>query len=485
LKGFIWIKLIAIAIILFIEAQLAQIEAILVEIPRYPLSIDVSDIDLDGNIDVVIGHSNSGNEVDNNPAITILRDFQNGAFASIDTSYTQPAYLETIKFAKMNEDNYPDIVIPYGEYQGDTGYIYMRVFYNDMGYYDTPTDYFLTTIPNTGYFNYTCADVNGDGLDDGVFPSNPNHILTSVINLGNNHFYAPISIDIGFPPQAIQHGDLSDDGIDDILITGSLLTMFSYVNGTFHPTVIENNGMSNEAEICDVDNDGDNDIVTYSIPPMGDDCTLRIYENQNGQFSQRFQQIYSFPSGLSVFDYNNDNLPDFLLANRLVTNLGYYAFSEPELLHYSTGGNPKVFADLDHNGYLDILSIVYDYENIRGLLYLNFNEGNGNFIPYPPTENIDDTNINPLPIQLSSFPNPFKTTVTLSYTIPEVYAEGKISIFNIKGERVKTLPINDKKSNVIWDGTDDHRKPIAAGIYFYRLVTDTQNSKTQRMLLLK
>ncbi|MDP3114052.1 MAG: FG-GAP-like repeat-containing protein [Candidatus Cloacimonadaceae bacterium] len=450
-----------------------------------PLSIDVSDIDLDGRIDVAIGHSNTGGDVNNNPAITLLRNFHNGTFASIDTSYVQPAYVETIKFAKMNEDNYPDLVITHGEYHDATPHHYMRVFYNNMGYYDAPTDHLLTTIWNTTYFWFTCADVNGDGLDDPAFASNPNDLWTAAINLGNNQFSEPISMNLGFSPQAITNGDLTGDGIDDILISGWPLTMFSYINGTWHPTIIDNGGMASESAICDIDNDGDNDIVTYLIPPMGDDCTLRIYENQNGQFSLRFQRIYSFPSGLSVFDYNNDNLPDFLLANKLVTNLGNFTFSEPKILHYSTGGNPKSFADLDHNGYLDILAIAYDYENNRGLLYLNFNDGNGNFLPYPPTENIDDTNINPPHIQLSSFPNPFKTTVTISYTLPKVYAEGKISIFNIKGERVKTISINSKMSNVLWDGTDEHKKTVASGIYFYRLVTDTNISKTHKMLMLK
>lgn len=79
----------------------------------------------------------------------------------------------------------------------------------------------------------------------------------------------------------------------------------------------------------------------------------------------------------------------------------------------------------------------------------------------------------------------FKTTMTISYTLPKVYAEGKISIFNIKGERVKTISINSKMSNVLWDGTDEHKKTVASGIYFYRLVTDTNISKTHKMLMLK
>ena len=88
--------------------------------------------------------------------------------------------------------------------------------------------------------------------------------------------------------------------------------------------------------------------------------------------------------------------------------------------------------------------------------------------------------------EISIFPNPFNPQTTIQYLI---HKESKVelNIYNIKGQKVKTL-INEVlpagKHTAIWDGTDQNNKPVSSGIYFYKMKAgDFQ--KLRRMVLLK
>ena len=89
-------------------------------------------------------------------------------------------------------------------------------------------------------------------------------------------------------------------------------------------------------------------------------------------------------------------------------------------------------------------------------------------------------------IIVSNDPNPFNPTTTISYQLP---ADSKvhISIFNIKGQKVKTL-VNEilpaGEHSAIWNGRDSNGNRVGSGIYFYKLKAgDFQ--KVKKMILIK
>lgn len=73
-----------------------------------------------------------------------------------------------------------------------------------------------------------------------------------------------------------------------------------------------------------------------------------------------------------------------------------------------------------------------------------------------------------------NYPNPFKTTTTISYALDK---EGIVSleVFNILGQRVKTM-INTHQPrgfhSLIWDGTNEAGDLCSKGTYFYRIQFD-------------
>ena len=79
---------------------------------------------------------------------------------------------------------------------------------------------------------------------------------------------------------------------------------------------------------------------------------------------------------------------------------------------------------------------------------------------------------------LQNRPNPFAggsalagAETTIGYELPR-QSQVVLTIFNLLGQRVKTL-LHDSapagKYAVRWDGTDEHGRPVPAGIYIYRL----------------
>jgi flagellar hook assembly protein FlgD len=88
---------------------------------------------------------------------------------------------------------------------------------------------------------------------------------------------------------------------------------------------------------------------------------------------------------------------------------------------------------------------------------------------------------------LQNFPNPFNPQTNISYNIPE---EGNVelSVYNIKGQKVKTL-VNETQirgeHTVVWNGTNKHNKRVASGVYFYKLEINDSKLLINKMLLLK
>lgn len=66
------------------------------------------------------------------------------------------------------------------------------------------------------------------------------------------------------------------------------------------------------------------------------------------------------------------------------------------------------------------------------------------------------------------YPNPFNPQTTVSFSLNQE-ADVNISIFNIKGQKVRTL-VNDKLETgyhqVVWKGNDDNGKQVSSGVYF-------------------
>jgi CotH kinase protein/Lamin Tail Domain/Chitobiase/beta-hexosaminidase C-terminal domain/FlgD Ig-like domain/Divergent InlB B-repeat domain len=85
-----------------------------------------------------------------------------------------------------------------------------------------------------------------------------------------------------------------------------------------------------------------------------------------------------------------------------------------------------------------------------------------------------------------NYPNPFNPVTTIKYSLPEDTSV-TLGIYNVKGQLTKLL-INEFQTKgqytIDWDGNDNNGKPVASGLYFYRIKSNNC-VLNQKMLLLK
>jgi hypothetical protein len=92
-----------------------------------------------------------------------------------------------------------------------------------------------------------------------------------------------------------------------------------------------------------------------------------------------------------------------------------------------------------------------------------------------------------------NYPNPFNPETTISFDLTTENAENaEINIYNIKGQKIKTFPINQLTNQpvnqIVWNGTDENGNTVPSGMYFYKLISEGNSGRytsTKKMILMK
>jgi len=85
-----------------------------------------------------------------------------------------------------------------------------------------------------------------------------------------------------------------------------------------------------------------------------------------------------------------------------------------------------------------------------------------------------------------NYPNPFNPETMIEFALPG-QSHTTLEVFNIRGQRVKTLVnrvLEAGVHNFVWNGTDDHNMAVGSGVYLYRLST-SEATQVRRMILMK
>ena len=90
----------------------------------------------------------------------------------------------------------------------------------------------------------------------------------------------------------------------------------------------------------------------------------------------------------------------------------------------------------------------------------------------------DDPRIPAKKFLLAPHPNPFQSSVVLSFEL-EKTEEVRIDIFDISGKRVREFLVgvyDAGRTELTWGGRDDLGRLLSSGIYFVRMATEEETS---------
>ncbi len=249
-------------------------------------------------------------------------------------------------------------------------------------------------------------------------------------------------------------GDFNGDGWDDFFAGSGLhdhdTTNFVFFGGPSidaEPDIVFHDRLTEVNSAGDINNDGHPDLIAGYPMPWSAMGHVLIYfggPTADGNWDVRIHnddiQGIQTQFGMSVSgigDFNGDGIDDF-------------AFSAIDL---ENRGNVLVFS-----GWGGGTDVEYEYEP-------NLPSG------YALSQN---------------YPNPFNMSTTVEFSLPR-HSEVDLAIYNILGERVRTLIAEDLPVGtyrVPWDGTDHAGRTVASGVYLYEL-TAGEISFSKKMVVLK
>jgi hypothetical protein len=312
--------------------------------PRYAAlpdlqQVSLTDIDGDGNLDIVLGTSTGGiysaGGVDNPFLYQVLMGRGDGSFVDSvvynngDGEFTSAG--PQIATADFNGDGKPDALVFTPANGGSVLTSSLSVLPGDgTGKLGTPITSPLTISPTM----LVTASINGDGKADvvlaGLIP-NVSPEVAVLINQGNGTFAAEQDYALPSPVVSLVTGDFNGDGITDVAVgvnpgagnTGpsGVYVLLGQANGTFSaPVKIDASLNPTGLTAGDINGDGKTDLIVadqgniYSPQVNG---ALHVYlGNANGSFTSAVAPTTSASnySVAALGDLNADGKLDLIVA---------------------------------------------------------------------------------------------------------------------------------------------------------------------------
>jgi len=226
--------------------------------------------------------------------------------------------------------------------------------------------------------------------------------------------------------------------------------------------------------------DGGFIIVGKAGEPINSDARGLYLLKTNANGDKIWSRSYEGPAGLDVIE-----LPDggFLATGwagftTRVSASGEQMWSES----YSFGRGPTFSAALSPDGGYVLAGWILTPEDDLEVYIVKLAPDR-----IPTAVDDDVTDLLPAGVALAqNYPNPFNPNTTIEFELPR-RSRVKIEVFNLLGQRVRTLLDESKPAGshrIEWAGTDNAGKPVATGVYLYRLEADDV-VETRKMLVLK
>lgn len=237
--------------------------------------------------------------------------------------------MDAIAAGDLNGDGKTDLAIITRSNRYDTFDI--RVLINETqagGHFIFNTSTSLATL--TGYTPIAClriADMNGDGRSDILYAtqySNKLYALRNASTQGNLSFAAPVAFTSDTRNEEIEIGDLNNDGLPDIVLSGQKNYVTVFKNASTQNTitlspepVLPTNAPVIDIVINDFDGDGKADIAATVLNYYTNYRAVSVFKNTTEQDSIVFNQgtVFRLPQymgSIAACDIDGDGKQDII-----------------------------------------------------------------------------------------------------------------------------------------------------------------------------
>jgi len=486
---------------------------------NYPYYLSVADFDKDGSKDIAVANAESD-------FTSILLNKGDGTFYP-SISYQTGANVMSTFAGDFDGDGDNDLAT--SNMGSQTVSILLN---NGDGTFVKNHDYSI----GADYFRVYGGNFDGDGDIDLAVTNGQQDKIYVLLNDGTANFTVAHQYPTDDRPFFLYSGDLNGDCYDDIatanMSTNTISVFLNNGDGSFQgPDDYVSCNQPHSVYAEDLDGDGDKDLLIADY--FGN--AVQIFFNQSDQQcvpSQMICDAFLTAQKVNVGVNANTGLnTNSNAAAKMLPGKGGVNVKHDFKLHLlpcepmdvSIGDSAEVFVDTDKDGSFEVdeeypavvsstdsngyasdiaikvfigedlinndpcvainsvndVLIVDTLEHKIDYLCLNtFTPPQGQ-----PSKAIQIVNQFELP---QNYPNPFNPETEISYSLPnDSYV--KLAIYNIKGQKVKTLVNGFETAGykaIRWDGTDETGQKVASGIYFYRLEAG-DFTQTRKMVLMK
>jgi hypothetical protein len=278
---------------------------------------------------------------------------------------------------------------------GITPQIYTKLYKNDGSGNFTEINH---NFPRSGSSQAILKDLDGDG-DLDLFFSGSNELSQKFANIYKNDGTGVFTqVTNNNLPKFIKGANIADvdnDGDQDLVISATTTTGFVadvYLNnGSAFFTAKGSTvftAVNGVLAFIDIENDGDKDVI-ISGKDVNNASSTKLYQNDgSGTYILNTSSTFASVAGedIDVIDTDNDGDLDILLngsfQNKLYTNNGSGVFTLASTSLQQTFAGQNVFADFDKDGDQDLIIVGSQnggLPNIYNILYKN--TGNNIFTP--------------------------------------------------------------------------------------------------------
>ena len=289
------------------------------------------------------------------------------------------------------------------------------------------------------------------------------------------------SDELFFPPQDFQAASMSEDVA--IALNWNTPVPSTAVLGGYRV-------FRNDVQIADVDTTQHNFYDFNVIPNLNYSYNIKsIYSSPNGHSASTDTLTVTVTSvpmipilqTVEIVDTNSVHL-QWMLPELDRGVIGFQIYRNGGLLHSidSVSVTNWINEDLPNGQYSYQVAAQYPAftSDLSAPMSVTINVVVGN----------NDQLTAPLVFGISKcYPNPFNQETSIQYSIDKDNHPFEIAIYNIKGQKVKSLYSGKSKAGrytTLWNGSNDNGDYVSSGIYYCRM-QNAQHKAFQRLLLLK